>query len=132
MSNTVKINPNGPFSVKGNLSITVGDETEEKTSAYLCRCGASTNKPYCDGAHKSCGFEDVGSLGEHKLSEGAASDEGELSITTKKNGPLVVIGPVTLSAGEDSANRSISIGPVPLGCIRMHLGATVFVWSQRR
>ncbi len=27
-----------------------------KEMVALCRCGASKNKPFCDGAHKSCGF----------------------------------------------------------------------------
>lgn len=26
----------------------------------LCRCGVSTKKPYCDGSHQNCNFEDVG------------------------------------------------------------------------
>jgi CDGSH-type Zn-finger protein len=28
-----------------------------KPAVALCRCGASANKPFCDGAHRSCGFE---------------------------------------------------------------------------
>lgn len=31
----------------------------EKSAVSLCRCGASANKPYCDGAHSRCGFESV-------------------------------------------------------------------------
>ncbi len=30
---------------------------EGKTNVALCRCGASQNKPFCDGTHKSCGFQ---------------------------------------------------------------------------
>lgn len=28
-----------------------------KPSIALCRCGASLRKPFCDGAHKTCGFQ---------------------------------------------------------------------------
>jgi CDGSH-type Zn-finger protein len=30
-----------------------------RTSVSLCRCGQSANKPFCDSAHKTCGFESV-------------------------------------------------------------------------
>lgn len=44
---------NGPLLIYGTLKITHKDGSEEiknKTTAF-CRCGASQNKPYCDGAH---------------------------------------------------------------------------------
>ncbi|MCB0794687.1 MAG: (4Fe-4S)-binding protein [Flavobacteriales bacterium] len=55
----VDLMPNGPALVKGAITITYPDgrtETKEKGCA-LCRCGASANKPFCDGSHKSNGFE---------------------------------------------------------------------------
>lgn len=30
---------------------------EESASIALCRCGASKNKPYCDGSHKDINFQ---------------------------------------------------------------------------
>lgn len=30
-----------------------------RTTVSLCRCGHSANKPFCDSAHKTCGFESV-------------------------------------------------------------------------
>lgn len=33
------------------------EETIERAVVFLCRCGHSSNKPFCDGTHKSVGFE---------------------------------------------------------------------------
>ncbi|WP_298569286.1 CDGSH iron-sulfur domain-containing protein [uncultured Aliiroseovarius sp.] len=52
--------PDGPLKVEGNLEICTGTGKRiAKTSkAFLCRCGASKNKPFCDGSHKEIGFQD--------------------------------------------------------------------------
>ena len=50
----------GPIIVKG-LEILIdseGNRMETKTAMGLCRCGASNNKPFCDGTHKDIGFTD--------------------------------------------------------------------------
>ena len=49
----------GPLKVAGNLEIVSGTgRTINKTKAvFLCRCGQSQNKPYCDGSHKAAGFK---------------------------------------------------------------------------
>ena len=50
---------NGPLLIYGTLNITNSDGAEEKknkTTAF-CRCGASQNKPYCDGAHVKVNFQ---------------------------------------------------------------------------
>lgn len=50
----------GPLKVAGNVEITSGTGRRIATlpQAYLCRCGASKNKPFCDGSHKDAGFSD--------------------------------------------------------------------------
>lgn len=55
----VQPQPNGPLRVTGNLEIVSGTgRTCNKVSdTWLCRCGHSKNKPYCDGSHKAAGFE---------------------------------------------------------------------------
>ncbi len=57
--NKANINPvpNGPYIVKGikRLSNRNG-EMETSETMYLCRCGQSANKPFCDGTHKKVGF----------------------------------------------------------------------------
>ncbi|MCF1709661.1 CDGSH iron-sulfur domain-containing protein [Tabrizicola sp. J26] len=51
--------PNGPLKVVGNLEIVsgTGRTINRVTQTFLCRCGHSKNKPYCDGSHKAAGFE---------------------------------------------------------------------------
>ena len=48
----------GPLQVRGNLEITsgTGRVIARVTQARLCRCGASGNKPFCDGSHARVGF----------------------------------------------------------------------------
>lgn len=55
----IKITPNGPILIKTACTIEHSDGSiEERTATVaLCRCGASANKPYCDGSHSRIGFE---------------------------------------------------------------------------
>jgi len=49
----IEVLENGPLLVYGTLKVRHKDgseETKNKTTAF-CRCGASQNKPYCDGEH---------------------------------------------------------------------------------
>ena len=55
----IEVLQNGPLLVYGTLSVIDKDgnaETKNKTTAF-CRCGASNNKPYCDGSHAKAKFE---------------------------------------------------------------------------
>jgi CDGSH-type Zn-finger protein/uncharacterized Fe-S cluster protein YjdI len=49
----------GPLKVDGSLEVVTGTGRTilRTTETYLCRCGASANKPYCDGSHKRIGFK---------------------------------------------------------------------------
>lgn len=50
--------PGGPVQVDGPLTIrdAFGDVAATTMQCWLCRCGASKNKPFCDGSHKEAGF----------------------------------------------------------------------------
>jgi hypothetical protein len=50
--------PDGPLKVRGNLEIVsgTGRVVARVTTATLCRCGGSANKPFCDGTHARIGF----------------------------------------------------------------------------
>ena len=55
---TIRPLPNGPLLVTGRLEIEsgTGRNVERVEKAFLCRCGHSANKPFCDSSHKAAGF----------------------------------------------------------------------------
>ena len=55
---TIEPRPNGPLFLRGRIRIVDVDGTtvREDTRVALCRCGASSNKPFCDGSHLTIGF----------------------------------------------------------------------------
>lgn len=58
----VLVTENGPYKLVGGVSL-VDDTTGEAVPGgdgdpiFLCRCGGSTNKPFCDGTHSKAGFQ---------------------------------------------------------------------------
>ena len=54
----VQVLVDGPIRVAGPCVITHSNGREElrEKDVFLCRCGQSSNKPFCDGAHKKAGF----------------------------------------------------------------------------
>ncbi|MFV0306469.1 MAG: CDGSH iron-sulfur domain-containing protein [Desertimonas sp.] len=61
VSSTITPRRDGPLVVEGRVSLVGADGTEETHERlFLCRCGASGNKPMCDGTHKRIGFEASG------------------------------------------------------------------------
>jgi len=55
----VEVSKNGPLLVYGNVTLKDADGHEvhkHKVTAF-CRCGASSNKPFCDGTHRKINFE---------------------------------------------------------------------------
>ena len=51
---------NGPLQVNSNCEIVRanGEKVIKEQKSFFCRCGASSNKPFCDGSHKKIGFQD--------------------------------------------------------------------------
>ena len=56
---TIVPTENGPYEVTGEVSVVAPDGTviRETAKAYLCRCGHSAKKPFCDGTHEEIGFK---------------------------------------------------------------------------
>jgi CDGSH-type Zn-finger protein/uncharacterized Fe-S cluster protein YjdI len=93
--NTVRVRENGPLAVHAPLTIAGQDAGLRAT---LCRCGASKNKPYCDGSHGAAGFTATGEVAEVQ-SEPLAQRAGPVEVAPIKNGPLKVTGPLEVVTG---------------------------------
>jgi CDGSH-type Zn-finger protein len=64
MAINITVKKNGPYIVTGDINdINLADadgnkyDLTGKQTVALCRCGASVNKPFCDGAHSKIGFQ---------------------------------------------------------------------------
>jgi CDGSH-type Zn-finger protein len=57
----VGVTEDGPYFVTGGIPVdrADGQPFETRNRVTLCRCGASQNKPLCDGSHKKAGFRDA-------------------------------------------------------------------------
>jgi len=57
----IAIIPDGPLWISGGIPVERrdGQPLETRNRMTLCRCGASSNKPFCDGSHKNVGFTDA-------------------------------------------------------------------------
>lgn len=64
MAIEIVVKPNGPYLISGDLSaLDLRDGAGQrydlagKKRVFLCRCGASATKPFCDGQHTKIGFQ---------------------------------------------------------------------------
>ncbi|TXH42120.1 MAG: hypothetical protein E6Q90_10225 [Actinobacteria bacterium] len=57
---TITAEADGPLAVSGPVRVLAADGSvlEEAERVWLCRCGHSANKPFCDGSHRRVGFTD--------------------------------------------------------------------------
>lgn len=115
---TITPGKNGPYHVRGKIRVvTPGGRViaTEGDEAWLCRCGHSTAKPFCDGTHKKVGFqsdldavattpslagyEDICAEGE--VREGAIKGVkvgGQAVVLAREGGQLYAIGGVCTHA----------------------------------
>lgn len=59
---TIRCRENGPLLVEGTITLTDHEgnaftTAADKPAVALCRCGASANRPFCDGSHRSIDFQ---------------------------------------------------------------------------
>jgi CDGSH-type Zn-finger protein/uncharacterized Fe-S cluster protein YjdI len=93
--NLVQLRENGPLGLRGDLRIK-GEAIGMR--ATLCRCGASQNKPYCDGSHHDVAFSASGEP-DTRESQPLSVRNGPVEIEPQPNGPLSVRGNLEICAG---------------------------------
>lgn len=94
--NTVRVRENGPLAIEGELVLRGVPQPHAR--ATLCRCGASMNKPWCDGSHTAAGFVATAEPAT-KAAEALAIRNGPLKIEPQPNGSLKVIGNLEIVSG---------------------------------
>ena len=55
----IKVIENGPYVLEGEVEVVdaAGEDVSRDGKAFLCRCGRSRNKPFCDGSHNDIDFD---------------------------------------------------------------------------
>lgn len=96
MSPTLQPQINGPLKVSGEIDLLSADGklTRKTGDVWLCRCGHSANKPYCDSSHKRIGFSDAARVcAEYQSKAVEAVEPGAaLKVSFKPNGPVRCVG----------------------------------------
>jgi CDGSH-type Zn-finger protein/uncharacterized Fe-S cluster protein YjdI len=92
--NALRVSRNGPLFIRGQLELVEPDGTVmPETRLTLCRCGASTHKPYCDNSHLRVRFEDPSTrIPAGELDPDRADASGPLRIEPQPNGPVQFTG----------------------------------------
>lgn len=94
--NLVAVREAGPYAFRGDLRLR-GELAGFR--ATLCRCGASKNKPFCDGSHHDLPFDATGEPETGTQTRMLASRDGPLAIEPQANGPLEVSGNLEITSG---------------------------------
>jgi len=103
--NCIMVRPDGPLIAKGNIEVldTDGQLLMQGDDIALCRCGASQNKPFCDGSHRVSGFQDQGQFNDKRAEP---LEKGEvLRIQCRENGMLLAKGPIEI-VSRDGKSRT--------------------------
>jgi CDGSH-type Zn-finger protein/uncharacterized Fe-S cluster protein YjdI len=94
--NLIAVREAGPYAVRADLRL---DGAGGVFRATLCRCGASKNKPFCDGSHHAAGFTATGEPPVTEETGMLAVRDGPLAIEPQTDGPLQVRGNLEITSG---------------------------------
>ncbi len=94
--NLISAREAGPYALRGDLTI---DGKQFGYRATLCRCGASKNKPFCDGSHHDVHFDASGEPPTGDKTDMLAVRDGPVEVTPQLDGPLMVRGNMEIISG---------------------------------
>jgi len=94
--NLAAVREGGPYAFRGDLRIN-GEPAGYRLT--LCRCGASKNKPFCDGSHHDAGFAASGEPATGTSTDMLSVRDGPLQIDPQVNGPLQIRGNLEITSG---------------------------------
>lgn len=93
--NLVQLREDGPLALRADIHL------RGKAIGYratLCRCGATANKPFCDGSHKAAGFAATGEPPTGDITPLVVRN-GVLAVEPQRNGPLAISGAMEVLSG---------------------------------
>jgi CDGSH-type Zn-finger protein/uncharacterized Fe-S cluster protein YjdI len=93
--NLVTIRENGPYAVRADMQL---NGQRGVFRATLCRCGASRNKPFCDGSHNGIKFTASGEPASGKT-DMLPTRDGVLAVEPQTDGPVRVRGNLEIVSG---------------------------------
>ncbi len=107
MTNTIRPQINGPLMISGDIELVTEDGVTvfgAGNKIWLCRCGRSSNKPYCDSSHRKTGFSDGATVSaEYKIKRPEPGEPGSrLRLTPRRDGPLHCFGSMKILGSEGS------------------------------
>jgi CDGSH-type Zn-finger protein/uncharacterized Fe-S cluster protein YjdI len=110
--NTVVPDPDGPFYLSGDVEVVAQDGVAvvRDTRVALCRCGATKNRPFCDGSHWDAGFDDAGRLGEGGAAPQDAAPEGRFVLVSARGDARRELGEAELCRCGASRNKPFCDG----------------------